>query len=389
MFKMNQVSDLVNGIVKNSLGENATLMSEDLSNVVDIGGEIEDRIGYDKFTGKLIDRIGRVVFSEREYEDEDLGFRKDNWEYGSIMEKVRMELPDATDNPAWDLQNGDVVEQDAVVVPETDVKFWNIDNTFEIPYTITDVQLRSAFTSPEQLGSFVSMVERTARKAMNIRVKQFERRALNNMIGVTIYDEGMNASPSSKTTAKVVNLLYKYKQTPQGAETSLTATNCIFDPDFLRFAMSEIDMQIKRMGTLNRLFNIDKRARYTPSDLLHVIFLDQLESKERIYLQSDVFHDELVKLPYARTVPFWQGTGDDFEFANTSKIDIKTTDNQTITTSGILGTMFDDEAVMVNREYLATKSHRNEHGEYTNYWIKFRCRLFNDTAEQFVVFMVA
>lgn len=389
MKQMNQISGLVNEITKNALGENATPLNEDLSNIVDVGAEIEDRIGYDAFTGKLVDRIGRVVFSEREYNDDDLGIRKDNWEYGSIMEKITMEIPDAQDNPSWTLQDGDVVEQDVVVVPETRAKFYNIDNTYEIPYTITDKQLRSAFTSPVELGSFVSMIERTARKAMNIRVRQFERRAINNMIGVTINNEAMQTTPATKTGVRVVNLLYKYKQTPQGAKTGLTASNCIYDPDFLRFAISEIDMYIARLGTLNRLFNIDKMARYTPKDLLHVVFLDQLVSKERIYLQSDVFHNELVQLPYAKTIPFWQGTGDDFEFDNTSKIDIKTTDNQTISMGGILGTMFDDEAVMVNREYLNTTSHRNNHGEYTNYWMKFRCRLFNDTAEQFVVFIVA
>lgn len=388
-MKMVQIAEIVNGITKNVIGENATILAEDLSNVVAVGTEIEDAIGYDNFTGQLVDRIGKVVFVDRPLEIDDLGIMKDNWEYGSILEKIAVEPYEAQDNPAWGLKDGIVVEQDKVVLPHLVVKFYNDDGTFEIAYTITDEQLRSAFTTPTQLGSFVGMIENIVRSSMEIRVKEYQRRTINNMTGLTLVDSAMNTGASTKSTAKVVNLLYLFKQTPQGSGTDLTATNCIYDPDFIRFAVSEMDKYVGRMKEPTKLFNIGKRLRWTPANRLNFILLDEFVSKANIYLQSDTFHNEFTRLPKAKTIAMWQGTGDDFSFENTSKIDIKTSSGTDVDVSGILGVMFDTEALGINRYYEKTTSHRNNHGEYTNFWAKARMRLFNDTNENFVVFMVA
>ena len=387
-MKMVQIASLVNEIAKNVVGDNATLLTEDLSNVVAVGEEITTAIGYDNFTKTLVDRIGKVIFVERDLELDDLGIMKDNWEYGSILEKIAVEPYEAQDNPAWNLQEGDVVEQDKVTIPHLVVKFYNDDGTFEIPYTITDEQMRSAFTTPTQLGSFVSMIETIVRQSVELRVKQYQRRAINNMIGLTIKDSAMDTEANTKTTAKCVNLLKLYKDNVDSA-TTLTATNCIYDKDFIRFAVSEMDKYVARIKEATKLFNIGKKLRWTPKNRLHFILLSDVKAKANIYLQSDTFHNEFTKLPEAREIAFWQGVGDDFSFVDASTIDITTTSGDNIEASGILGVMFDTDALGVNRYYEKTTAHRNEHGEFTNYWAKARMRLFNDTNENFVVFMVA
>lgn len=387
-MEMIQIASLVNEIAKNVTGKNTTLLTEDLSNVVAVGAQIETAIGYDNFTKQLVDRIGRVIFVERGIEVDDLGIMKDNWEYGSILEKIAVEPVDAEDNPAWNLQDGDVVEQDKVTIPHLVVKFYNDDGTFEIPFTITDEQMRSAFTTPTQLGSFVGMIEQNVRNSVELRVKQYQRRAINNLIGLTIKDEAMDTGATTKTTVKVVNLLKLFKDNIDSA-TTLTATNCIYDKDFIRFAVSEMDKYVGRLREATNLFNIGGKLRWTPRNRLKFILLDEFSSKANVYLQSDTFHNEFTRLPESGKIAFWQGTGDDFSFANTSKIDIKTTNGDNIKVSGILGLMFDTDALGVNRYYEKTTVHRNEHGEFTNFWAKARMRLFNDTNENFVVFMVA
>ena len=385
---MLQISSLVNEIVQNVSGENATLLNEDLSNVIAVGEEITTAIGYDNFTKQLVDRIGKVIFVERDLELDDLGIMKDNWEYGSILEKIAVEPFVAEDNPAWNLQDGDVVEQDKVTIPHLIVKFFNDDGTFEIPYTITDEQLRSAFTTPTQLGSFVSMIETIVRQSMELRVKEYQRRTINNMIGLTIKDSAMDTGANTKTTAKCVNLLKLYKDNVDSS-TTLTATNCIYDKDFIRFAVSEMDKYVARLKEPTKLFNIGERLRWTPKNRLHFILLSDVKAKANIYLQSDTFHNEFTRIPEAREIAYWQGVGSDFSFANASTIDIKTSNGDVIKTSGVIGVMFDTDALGVNRYYEKTTAHRNEHGEFTNYWAKARMRLFNDTNENFVVFMVA
>ena len=387
-MEMIQIASLVNEIAKNVTGENATLLTEDLSNVVAVGSEIETAIGYDNFTKQLVDRIGRVIFVERGIEVDDLGIMKDNWEYGSILEKIAVEPVDAEDNPAWNLQDGDVVEQDKVTIPHLVVKFYNDDGTFEIPFTITDEQMRSAFTTPTQLGSFVGMIEQNVRNSVELRVKQYQRRAINNLIGLTIKDEAMDTGATSKSTVKVVNLLKLFKDNVDSS-TTLTATTCIYDKEFIRFAVSEMDKYVGRLREATNLFNIGGKLRWTPRNRLKFILLDEFSSKANVYLQSDTFHNEFTRLPESGKIAFWQGTGDDFSFANTSKIDITTTNGDSIDVSGILGVMFDTDALGVNRYYEKTTAHRNEHGEFTNFWAKARMRLFNDTNENFVVFMVA
>lgn len=387
-MEMIQIASLVNEIAKNVTGENATLLTEDLSNVVAVGSEIETAIGYDNFTKQLVDRIGRVIFVERGIEVDDLGIMKDNWEYGSILEKIAVEPVDAEDNPAWNLQDGDVVEQDKVTIPHLVVKFYNDDGTFEIPFTITDEQMRSAFTTPTQLGSFVGMIEQNVRNSVELRVKQYQRRAINNLIGLTIKDEAMDTGATSKSTVKVVNLLKLFKDNIDSS-TTLTATNCIYDKDFIRFAVSEMDKYVGRLREATNLFNIGGKLRWTPKNRLKFILLDEFSSKANVYLQSDTFHNEFTRLPESGKIAFWQGTGDDFSFENTSKIAITTTSGDAISVSGILGVMFDTDALGVNRYYEKTTAHRNEHGEFTNFWAKARMRLFNDTNENFVVFMVA
>ena len=387
-MEMIQIASLVNEIAKNVTGENATLLTEDLSNVVAVGTQIETAIGYDNFTKQLVDRIGRVIFVERGIEVDDLGIMKDNWEYGSILEKIAVEPVDAEDNPAWNLQNGDVVEQDKVTIPHLVVKFYNDDGTFEIPFTITDEQMRSAFTTPTQLGSFVGMIEQNVRNSVELRVKQYQRRAINNLIGLTIKDEAMDTGAATKSTVKVVNLLKLFKDNVD-TSTTLTATNCIYDKEFIRFAVSEMDKYVGRLREATNLFNIGGKLRWTPKNRLKFILLDEFSSKANVYLQSDTFHNEFTRLPESGKIAFWQGTGDDFSFANTSKIDITTTNGDSIDVSGILGVMFDTDALGVNRYYEKTTAHRNEHGEFTNFWAKARMRLFNDTNENFVVFMVA
>ena len=387
-MEMIQIASLVNEIAKNVTGENATLLTEDLSNVVAVGSEIETAIGYDNFTKQLVDRIGRVIFVERGIEVDDLGIMKDNWEYGSILEKIAVEPVDAEDNPAWNLQDGDVVEQDKVTIPHLVVKFYNDDGTFEIPFTITDEQMRSAFTTPTQLGSFVGMIEQNVRNSVELRVKQYQRRAINNLIGLTIKDEAMDTGAATKSTVKVVNLLKLFKDNVDSS-TTLTATTCIYDKEFIRFAVSEMDKYVGRLREATNLFNIGGKLRWTPKNRLKFILLDEFSSKANVYLQSDTFHNEFTRLPESGKIAFWQGTGDDFSFANTSKIDITTTNGDSIDVSGILGVMFDTDALGVNRYYEKTTAHRNEHGEFTNFWAKARMRLFNDTNENFVVFMVA
>jgi hypothetical protein len=123
--------------------------------------------------------------------------------------------------------------------------------------------------------------------------------------------------------------------------------------------------------------------------MLHVVLLSDFASSAGAYLQSDTFHNEFVALPKAEIVPYWQGSGKDYNFSDTSQINIKMPDNNTIKVSGILGVMFDRDALGVCNKDRRVTTNYNAKGEFWNQWAKFDCEYFNDNNENFVVFFVA
>ena len=105
-MKVTQLHTLINAVTREVLGETA-VVNEDLSNVVDIGKSIIDsENGIDNYVRKLVNHIGKVVFVNRAYAGGVPSVLMDSWEFGSILEKISVELPDAEDNQSWNLQDG-------------------------------------------------------------------------------------------------------------------------------------------------------------------------------------------------------------------------------------------------------------------------------------------
>ena len=98
---VNQVYTILNTIAGEMLGEGA-VVKEDLSNVVDIGNQFTNVVGLDNYVKKLNDVIGKMVFVDRVYSGRAPSVLIDGWEYGSIMEKVSADLPQARENESWD-----------------------------------------------------------------------------------------------------------------------------------------------------------------------------------------------------------------------------------------------------------------------------------------------
>ena len=105
-------------------------------------------------------------------------------------------------------------------------------------------------------------------------------------------------------------------------------------------------------------------------------------------MNSITYHNEFVKLPKAETVPYWQAP-DDYSFEKISTINVKTSEGNTVTTSGILGVMFDHDALGVTNEDRRVTTHYNAKAEFTNYFYKVDSNYFNDFNENMVVFFVA
>lgn len=385
-MKVSQVKDLVNAIQREIVGEEA-IQTEDLSNVVDMGTEIFNITNVENYTRTLLDHIGRVVFVDRVYNGSAPSVLMDGWEFGSVLEKISCKIPEATENESWELQNGQSYDPNVFYKPTVSAKFYDSKVTFEVPMSITERQVKSAFSNATQLNAFFSMIYNNIDKSMTIKIDGLIMRTINSMIGETLYDEYKGGDTTAKSGIKAVNLLYLYNQ--KNPDNTLTAAKAVTNPDFIRFAAYEMDLYKGRLAKMSKLFNIGKEDRFTPSDLLHIVCLDEFYSAAKVYLQSDVWHNEFTALPKAETVSFWQGSGTNYEFEATSKIDVKTGAGNAVSQTGILGVMFDRDSLGVCNTDRRVTTNYNAKAEFTNSWTKFDCSYFNDTNENFVVFFVA
>lgn len=391
-MKVEQIYKIMNDVTSEVLGK-SDIVTEDLSNVVDIGTEVFNNADVDNYVKSLIDHIGKVVFTDRQYKGSVPSVLMDSWEYGSVLEKISADIPEAKENSSWNLVDGQQYPTDVFYKPTVSAKFFNNKLTFEIPMSITEMQLKESFSSAEQLNGFMSMLYSAIQKSMTIKTDSIVQRTINNMIGQTLNSEYADTDTTpynSKSGIRAVNLLKLYNDK---FGTTLTADKALTDPSFIRFATFEIGLYTDRMSKISTLFNIGGKERFTPKDMLHVVLLSDFANSAKVYLESDTFHNELVKLPNAETVPYWQGSGTDYSFANVSDlhVNIKTGADTTkeIVASGILGVMFDHDALGVCNQNQRTTTAYNAKSEFYNSYYKFDCSSFNDENENFCVFFIA
>lgn len=386
-MKVQQIYELMNKSAGEVLGRDEVVL-EDLSNIVDVGKEVIDSDNVDNYVKKLVNHIGKVIFDDRVYKGNIPSVLMDSWEFGSVLEKISADIPEAQENASWDLVDGKQYNQDVFYQPKVSAKFFNSKVTFEVPLSFTEIQVKESFSNREQLNGFLSMLFQAVEKAMTIKLDNLVMKAINNMTAETLADElnTENGLDYSQTGVKAINLLAMYN-TQKGA--SLTAEESYKDPEFIRFASYLISLQRDRMTKISTLFNAGGKERFTPEDELSIVLLSDFASSTNVYLNSDVFHKELTSLPNHETVPYWQGSGTGYGFDDVSKISVKTSTNINVTTSGILGVMFDTQAVGVaNLDKRVTTNYNAAAEFYTNYY-KMDAGYFNDLNENFVVFFVS
>ena len=394
-MNVKQIYSLVNTVSGEVLG-NTELVHEDLTGLVDLGNEVFNQNAVDNYVKSLVNHIGKVVFVNRPYSGKVPSVLMDAWEFGSVLEKISADVPDAEENDTWNLQDGKEYKQDVFHKPTVTAKFFNSKVTFEVPVSITERQVKESFSSAEQMNGFLSMIYSAVDKSMTIKTDALIMRTINNMIAETLDADktafGFVSSThetvdySTASTVRCVNLLKLYND-KTGAH--LTAAAAITTPDFIRFAAYVMGLYSDRLQTISTLFNVGGKERFTPKDVLHTVLLSDFAAAAKAYLYADTFNSENVLLPQAETVASWQATGKNYAFENTSKIDVKSASGANVSVSGVLGVMFDRDALGVTNLDKRVTTNYNAKAEFFNNYFKFDAGYFNDTNENFVVFFVA
>lgn len=389
-MEVKQIYTLINSVSGEVLGK-SDIVQEDLTGVVDLGTEVFNANAVDNYVKSLVNHIGKVIFVNRPYAGKVPSVLMDAWEFGSVLEKISADIPAATENDTWDLTDGETYSQDTFHKPTVTAKFFNSKVTFEVPVSITERQVKESFSSAEQLNGFLSMIYSAVEKSMTIKADALIMRTINNMVAETLKADkkafgGASVNYASASTVRCVNLLKLYNE---NKGTTITAAKAITDPEFIRFASYQMGLYADRMQTVSTLFNVGAKERFTPLDMLHTVLLSDFAKAAQAYLYSDTYNKDQVLLPNAETVPSWQASGKNYDFASVSTINVKSASGEAVNVSGVLGVMFDRDALGVcNLDRRVTTTY-NAKAEFFNNYFKFDAGYFNDTNENFVVFFVA
>lgn len=403
-MEVKQIYTLINSVSKEVLGR-TDIVQDDLTGIVDLGTEVFNQSAVDNYVKSLVNHIGKVIFVSRPYAGKVPSVLMDAWEFGSVLEKISADVPEAEENDTWDLVDGHTYDQDVFHKPTVTAKFFNSKVTFEVPVSITERQVKESFSNAAQLNGFISMIYAAVEKSMTIKADALIMRTINNMIAETLKADaaafgGASINYASASTARCVNLLKLYNDkyfpaTPAQGEgkptpnpDALTADKAITDPDFIRFASYVMGTYADRLQSISTVFNVGGKERFTPKDMLHVVLLSDFAKAAQTYLYSDTFNRGDVLLPKAETVPFWQGSGKNYDFASTGQIKVKESGGEAVEITGVLGVMFDRDALGVCNLDRRVTTNYNAKAEFFNNYYKFDAGYFNDTNENFVVFFI-
>lgn len=392
-MKIEQVYSLVNASTKEILGE-TDIVAQDLSNIVDIGSSIINGNHVDNYVKSLVDHIGKVIFVNRPYSGSVPSVLMDKWEFGSILEKISADLPEAVENKSWELTNGVDYSPNVFYKPTVSAKFYNSKVTFEVDMSFTEKQVKESFSNAEQLNAFVSMLYNAVERSMTVKIDSLVMSTINNAIAQVINHAMPDVTDGNysqaTTTPQAINLLKIYNDT---FSKTLTKVTCLTDPDFLKWCCIMLSTFAKRMSRMSTLFNVGGKPRFTPKEDLNIIMLQDFYANMRVNLASDTYNKEDLLLPTdITTIPYWQGSGNDYGDSKVAKISvtIKTGESTTknIEMGGIMCVMFDRNALGVCNMDRRVTTNYNPKAEFYNNFYKFDCSYFNDLDENFIVFFI-
>lgn len=386
-MEVKQIYGFVNTATQEAIGE-IGLINEDLGNLVDVGNEVFNASAVDKYVKSLVNHIGRVIFVDRIYRGHAPSVLRESWEFGSVLEKIQAEIPEARENQAWELEDGQSYDPNIFYKPTVTAKFYNSKTTFEIPMSITERQVKQSFSNAGQLNAFVSMIYNAIENSATVKLDEIVMRTVNNFMATTIYDEYEGQNYTTKSGTRAINLLYEYNQDHPGA--TLTAATCLQSDDFIRYAVFKIGLVSEHMASMSVMFNLAGKKRFTTKDRQTCIMLADFEKACGVYLYNakNQYNTDNLSLPSHEVVPYWQGSGTSFAFADTSAIKVTDANGDETELDGIICTIFDRDAVVVSNEFQKATSVYNDVGDFYNVRHKYDCGFLNDFDENGVVFFI-
>ena len=363
-----QIYTLVNEVNAEAFGQNA-LSVVDTSSLISLGNTVlSSSTNTEAFLNTLAQRIGRTILRFREYRNKLGDMVLNDFEYGAILQKIKVVMPQAEEDQMFDLTDGQSIDHYVVAKPQVDQKLFVTRTPYQFHITIQRETLKEAFLSESAMGSFIGIVFGEVRNAIEV--------SLENLSRVTL----ATAIAECSGTARVYDLVTEYNSL---YGTSLTQVTAVNDEKFMRFAIKFINTVIDGMQDMSVNYNDGSFETFTPKEDMRVKMLSVFQRSLETVVEYAAFHDQFVRpdIEYT-TINYWQ--------ASTNPTDINITrpsDGTTVSMTDVVCLIHDKDAMGVYKidEDVLTTPVNAAGAFYNTYWHERQLR-FVDLSENFCCF---
>lgn len=366
-----QIYDIVNAVNSQTMGiTDLTVVDE--QGLISLGQTVLTTNGLaDTWLNSLAQRIGRTIISFREYKSKYSDMVLDSMQWGNIVQKIKVSMPEATEDESYTLVDGKSIDMYKVANPKVTQSFFTTETPYQFFVTIKREQLEEAFTSETSMNGFIGAIYGEVQNAIEISLESLARNCINNFIGERI--------SSAKAT---FNLLQMYNTE---TNNTLTVNTCLHDKEFLAYCVSRINLISKYMENMTKIYNDGTQTRHTPKSLQHLRVLEDFESRLETVVQYQAFRDGYVKLNNYHTTSFWQS------IKSPNKINVTLSSSGTPAQySNIMAILYDRDALgLYKKDSWNSTTPFNSAGGYYNSYYHHKELYFNDLSENFVVFYLA
>lgn len=367
---INQIYGIVNSVTAQAMGTTAIAVVDNTSLIALGDTVLSSSTNTENWTNTLIQRIGKTIISQRRYNRSYRRMLRDDFQWGAVLQKIKVDMPEAEEDQSYNVTQGDSVDHYKVNKQTVHQKLFITETPWQLHISVKRQDLEEAFTNLIKMNGFIAAKFTEVQNKIELALEQLSMNCVNNYCA--------EVSGGSRQ----VKLLTMFN-----AETgsSLTATTAMQSDEFLRYAVKTIKLYSDRFTRMTKgIFNDGSTSRHTPYEMQCLYISSDYERSLETVTQYQAFKDKYVKLENYETIPFWQS----MSTPNSVKVK-KASDGTSVTINNLIGVLFDIDALGTykTKEWMATTP-MNAAGGYINYYWHLKDLYFNDLSENFVSFVV-
>ena len=388
-----QVATVLTSIVKQATNQ-AVITPTDTASFVSVA-QLALRADRDAVMNAISNVLARTIFSIRPYSAKLTGLEMDTFRWGNMMRKLSIADSDWQDDPAyaWPAtydssqtghETGDGYAIDPWTIKKPNVLQTNFygSSVYFDEMTIFEDQIESAFTGPEQLGSFLTLLMTNLSNRLEMSNEGLRRGLVCNAIG---------AMKAENKAERNIHLLTEYNTLTGNSYTVQDIYTPSVFPGFVKWMYARVaeltDLFTANSTMFQTVISGKPILRHTPLEMQRVYmyspFLRQIEAR----VLADTYHDGFLRYSDVESLPYWQS----IQTKDTVKVTpVYTGTDGTVVTAGsavtvenVVGLIFDRDAMgmtVLDRRVLSTPV--NTKGLYRNLHVHCKQRVVFDSTEK-------